>query len=234
MHCVDNAMARCAGVQVATICTVASSMPFFLSDDVLDKIRLHGHFTLRFGMEFLKWFCLVCVPIFFLFGCGLAAYEIYYELSTTGGKGKRLTKLSASLRVPGRVRTKRDIENIHAAIIESEFLKPYPYSKLATICRNCELLELKPHEAVFSEGDTGEHFFVLVKGTVDVYVMEKTSPSVSPRGMRCVNTLHAPGSFGEVALLQVMFRAACLGQQDGSRAPLKRFAGIRQAHCIYH
>jgi hypothetical protein len=209
-------------------------MPFFLSDDVLDKIRLHGHFTLRFGMEFLKWFCLVCVPIFFLFGCGLAAYEIYYELSTTGGKGKRLTKLSASLRVPGRVRTKRDIENIHAAIIESEFLKPYPYSKLATICRNCELLELKPHEAVFSEGDTGEHFFVLVKGTVDVYVMEKTSPSVSPRGTRCVNTLHAPGSFGEVALLQVMFRAACLGQHDGSRAPLKRFAGIRQAHCIYH
>jgi CRP-like cAMP-binding protein len=147
----------------------------------------------------LKWIVLAYVPLFLVFGVGLLSYEIYYKRSLTGGKSKRFKKLVASLEVPGASRTPADVKNIYQAIVESEFLKPYPYSKLATICRACELLELKPHEAVFSEGDFGDHFFVLIKGTVDVYVKERTAP----HKMKCVNTLHDSGSFGELALLQV-------------------------------
>ena len=147
----------------------------------------------------LKWIVLAYVPLFLVFGVGLLSYEIYYKRSLTGGKSKRFKKLVASLEVPGASRTPADVKNIYQAIVESEFLKPYPYSKLATICRACELLELKPHEAVFSEGDSGDHFFVLIKGTVDVYVKERTAP----HKMKCVNTLHDSGSFGELALLQV-------------------------------
>jgi CRP-like cAMP-binding protein len=187
-------------VQVATFLLLASGMPFILGDDIVDQPRFDGHFRLRFGFEVLKWIVLICLPSFFAFGIGLSAYEIYYELSTTSGKGKKFVKLLASLRVPGRFRTLKDIQNIHAAIIASEFLKPYSYSKLVTICRACGLLELQPHEAVFSEGDTGDQFLVLIKGTVDVYVKEKTPPHT----MKCVNTLHDSGSFGELALLQVM------------------------------
>ena len=142
---------------------------------------------------------LVYLPVFVACGFGLWCYEIYYKLHMTSGKGKRFQKLVASLRVPGASRSAADIKSIHVGIVQSEFLKAYPYSKLATICRKCELLELKPQEAVFSEGDSGDHFFVLIKGTVDVYIKEKTPP----HAMKHVNTYHDSGSFGELALLQV-------------------------------
>ena len=140
------------------------------------------------------------LPLFFAVGLGLVLYEIYYELSTTSGKGKRFQTLLASLRVPGARRTVAEVKIIYETIVETDFLKPYPYSKLATICRACELLELKPQETMFSEGDVGNHFFVLIKGTVDVYVKEKTPPYTP----KCVNTHHDRGSFGELALLQVL------------------------------
>ena len=174
-------------------------MPFLLNESALDKPRFDTSFRLRFGFDVLKWIVLAYVPLFLVFGVGLLSYEIYYKRSLTGGKSKRFKKLVASLEVPGASRTPADVKNVYEAIVESEFLKPYPYSKLATICRACELLELKPHEAVFSEGDIGNHFFVLIKGTLDVYVKEKAPP----HAQKCVNTLHDSGSFGELALLQV-------------------------------
>ena len=185
--------------QVATFLLLASGMPYLLTDSTLDKYRFDTPFRLRFGFDVLKWVVLILFPVFLAFGFGLTSYEIFYELSTTGGKGKRFKKLLASLAVPGARRTPGDIKNIHAAIVESEFLKSYAYSQLVTICRTCQLLELQPHEAVFSEGDIGNHFFVLIKGTLDVYVKEKAPP----HAQKCVNTLHDSGSFGELALLQV-------------------------------
>ena len=107
---------------------------------------------------------------------------------------------SASLRVPATLRSTEDIANIHAAIVESEFLQRYSYTQLASLCRACELRELKPGETLFGEGDVGDHFFVLIKGTVDVYIKEKTPPYTP----KCVNTHHDRGSFGELALLQVL------------------------------
>ena len=191
--------ARCATAQVAAVLTLASGMPFLLPDSTLGKLHSDDLFRLRFGFGLLQWIVLIVIPVFLVVGLGLASYEVYYELSTTSGKGKRFQKLVAALRLPGARRTLEDITSIYAAIVTSEFLKPYPYSKLAMICRKCELLELEPHEAVFSEGDAGDRFFVLIKGTVDVYVKEKTPPLTE----KCVNTLREGASFGELALLQV-------------------------------
>ena len=185
-------------MQVAVFLIVASGVPYLLPVASLNLSQFGDPFRLRFGFDVLKWIVLILLPLFLVFGLALVSYEIYHELSTSGGKGKQFRKLLASLRVPGASRSLADIQNIHAAISESEFLKPYPYSKLATICRKCELLELKPQEAVFSEGDTGDYFFVLIKGAVDVYVQGKAPPHT----MKCVNTLHDSGSFGELALLQ--------------------------------
>jgi hypothetical protein len=179
-------------------------MPFFLTESALEKPRFGEYFRLRFGFDILKWLVLIMLPLFFAVGIGLVLYEIYYELSTTSGKGKRFQKLLTALRVcprvPGARRTAADLKLIYETIVETDFLKPYPYSKLATICRACELLELQPQETLFSEGDIGDHFFVLIKGTVDVYIKEKTPPYTP----KCVNTHHDHGSFGELALLQVL------------------------------
>jgi len=192
------------GAQAATFILLASGMPFFLTESALEKPRFGEYFRLRFGFDILKWLVLIMLPLFFAVGIGLVLYEIYYELSTTSGKGKRFQKLLTALRVcprvPGARRTAADLKLIYETIVETDFLKPYPYSKLATICRACELLELKPQETLFSEGEIGDHFFVLIKGTVDVYVKEKTPPYTP----KCVNTHHDRGSFGELALLQVL------------------------------
>ena len=104
---------------------------------------------------------------------------------------------SASLRVPATLRSTEDIANIHAAIVESEFLQRYSYTQLASLCRACELREIKPGETLFGEGDVGDHFFVLIKGAVDVY------KEFLGQGRKCVATLHDSGSFGELALLRV-------------------------------
>jgi hypothetical protein len=211
----------CAGVQVATFLLLASGVPFLLRDSSLDKPRFYTDFRLRFGFDVLKWVVLILLPLFVLFGFGLLSYEVYYQLQMTGGKGKRFQRLLASLRVQSAARTLADIKNIYEAIVESEFLKPYPYSKLVTICRACELLELQPQEAVFSEGDIGNHFFVLIKGTVDVFIKEKAPP----HNKKCVNTLHDSGSFGELALLQVAHPVAhaLAGSASITRAILGRF-----------
>jgi CRP-like cAMP-binding protein len=78
---------------------------------------------------------------------------------------------------------------------------------LVKICRECELRELKPQETLFSEGDVGVHFFVLIKGTVDVYV----------GGKGCINSHHNQGSFGELALLQVM-QSVCFAPATSANA----------------
>lgn len=182
------------GAQVATFLLLASGMPTLLNDSSLDKSRFDTNFRLRFGRDVLKWIVLILLPSFLVCALGLVSYEVYYELSTTGGKGKRFKKLVASLRLAGERRTLADVKTIYETIVETDFLRPYPYTKLVKICRECELRELKPQETLFSEGDVGVHFFVLIKGTVDVYV----------GGKGCINSHHNQGSFGELALLQVM------------------------------
>jgi len=173
-------------------------LPTLLNDSSLDKSRFNTNFRLRFGFDLLKWIVLILLPSFLVCALGLVSYEVYYELSTTGGKGKRFKKLVASLRLAGERRTLADVKTIHEILVETDFLRPYPYSKLAKICRECELRELKPQETLFSQGDVGVHFFVLIKGTVDVYV----------GGKGCINSHHDQASFGELALLQVT-RSVC-------------------------
>ena len=196
---IDGVQAGCVGSQVTTFLTLASGMPFILSASSLDKPHFATNTRLRFGFEVLQWAALVLLPLFLVCGFALASYEIYYEYSRTSGKAKQFQKLLASLRLTGAHRTPADITNIYRAIIESDFLQPYSYSQLVPICRTCELRELKPRETLFSEGDVGHHFYVLIKGTVDVYVAEKAPPHT----MTCINSHHHRGSFGERALLQV-------------------------------
>ena len=79
-------------------------MPTLLNDSSLDKSRFDTNFRLRFGRDLLKWTVLILLPSFLVCALGLVSYEVYYELSTTGGKGKRFKKLVASLRLAGERR----------------------------------------------------------------------------------------------------------------------------------
>jgi hypothetical protein len=154
--------------------------------------------TVHWGYYVIPWLVILLLPCFTIFTIVLAIFELYYEIAT--GKGASFKRLLTSLRLPSQSRADSDIRRIHRAISHSDFLKVYPYSKLCKLCRTCELLELKPEQAVFSEGEAGYHFYVLIKGSVDVYVTDQSPP----HSLKCVNSLHDSGSFGELALIQVI------------------------------
>nr|O42794.1 RecName: Full=cAMP-dependent protein kinase regulatory subunit; Short=PKA regulatory subunit [Colletotrichum trifolii]AAC04356.1 cAMP-dependent protein kinase regulatory subunit [Colletotrichum trifolii] len=62
---------------------------------------------------------------------------------------------------------------------------------------------------VISQGDAGEYFYVVEKGSFDVYVNEKGTLQPGPEGMgEKVGTIQAGGSFGELALMYNAPRAA--------------------------
>jgi hypothetical protein len=153
----------------------------------------------HWGFYALPWVVIVLVPIFFLFSIALAAAEIYLEVSTTFGARKERGQLLSSLRLPSQSRKDADLLRIYELLITSEFLKAYPYAPLSQLGRTCELLELKAHGVLFREGEIGEHFFVLIHGTLDFYVKDKAPP----HRLKCLNTFHDSGSFGDRAVSQV-------------------------------
>ena len=198
---------------------LASGLPLLTATDVT-----------KWGFYVLPWIVIVLVPFFLLFSVVLAVLEVYYDITTTSANGKRFRRLLDSLSLPSECRTPTDIGTILKTISASEFLQAYPYLQLSQLCRTCELLELKSGEAVFREGEVGHHFFVLINGTVDVYVSDKSARSPLQRNysmgpfqrsslpqLKCVNSLHDSGGFGELALLQVsqsFTEPACEGVAD--------------------
>ena len=64
---------------------------------------------------------------------------------------------------------------------------------------------------VITQGDAGDFFYVVEKGTFDIYVNPKGSLQSGPDGMgQNVGTIEAGGSFGELALMYNAPRAATI------------------------
>ena len=62
---------------------------------------------------------------------------------------------------------------------------------------------------VITQGDAGDYFYVVEKGTFDIYVNSKGTVEPGPSGMGVkVNTIGPGGSFGELALMYNAPRAA--------------------------
>jgi hypothetical protein len=149
------------------------------------------------GFHILPWVVAIGLPAFLAVCVVIVTYELYRELTT--GKGKHVTKLVASLRTSGECRSNADVQRIHEVLQRIDVLKSFPYRMLSRLCRNCELLELQSGESLFSEGDDADHFYVLIKGSLDILVKEE----YPPYQLRCINVLNDAGSFGESALLKV-------------------------------
>jgi hypothetical protein len=212
-HGVENVDARDC-LQITCFTVLASGVPFLSASQ--------GTGPKYWGFSILPWAAAILLPLFLLFSIGLAIFELYYEFTTTSGRGRPFRRLLASLRVPGERRTAADVRTIHKALAESEFLQRYPVSMLLRLCRKCELLELKPDEAVFREGEVGHHFYVLIHGTVDVSVADVSDKSSPPR-LKYLNSLHDSGSFGERALTEVRCSltattADCVATMGANRA----------------
>jgi CRP-like cAMP-binding protein len=211
-------------LQITCFVVLASGVPFLSASQ--------GTGPKYWGFYILPWVAAILLPLFLLFSIGLAIFELYYEFTTTSGKGRPFRRLLASLRVPGERRTAADVRTIHKAFAETEFLQRYPVSMLLRLCRKCELLALKPDEAVFREGEVGHHFYVLIHGTVDVSVADVSDKSSPPR-LKCLNSLHDSGSFGERALTEVRCSltataAGCVAAMGANRACRQPWLALAQ------
>lgn len=69
---------------------------------------------------------------------------------------------------------------------------------------------------VISQGDTGDYFYIVEKGTFDIYVHPSGTVQPGPDGMGDkVNSIGSGGSFGELALMYNAPRAATVISTEG-------------------
>lgn len=70
-----------------------------------------------------------------------------------------------------------------------------PMQELDRLVAALDVCELKDHEILFREGDPGEHFYVVVDGTLEVLMAEDTADEL------LLNVLHTGEYFGEMSLI---------------------------------
>ena len=109
----------------------------------------------------------------------------------------------------------------------------------AEITQIMHIIEMRPLQAgdmIFSEGDPGDAWFVLYKGSVDVV-------KDTPHGENKIATLHPPACFGEMSILDGLPRSAAVRAAEDSvalRIPRNDFEGLLDANeliaykLIYH
>jgi putative ABC transport system ATP-binding protein len=96
-----------------------------------------------------------------------------------------------------------DLNDIASLLIEIPMFASIDRSKLKLLAFTSKRLDFEENQAVFYQGDTGGHAYVIIEGQVDV-VLE------SPGGESTVATLGANEVFGEIALLSNMPRTTTI------------------------
>ncbi|OMJ87851.1 hypothetical protein SteCoe_10333 [Stentor coeruleus] len=96
-----------------------------------------------------------------------------------------------------RLKTKKDIELINSALNRHFIFTSLPEENRAMIIDRMRNYALNPKEIVFEQEQTGNTFFIVISGKLDVFVNGKK-----------VNTLKERDSFGELALLHNTPRSA--------------------------
>ena len=98
---------------------------------------------------------------------------------------------------------KVDLNEIARLLIDIPLFSNIDRSKLKLLAFTSERLEFEQNQAVFHQGDTGEHAYVIIEGQVSV-ILE------SAGGDRTVATLGRSEFFGEMALLSKMPRTTTI------------------------
>ncbi|KAF4030968.1 Cyclic nucleotide-binding domain [Phytophthora infestans] len=99
-----------------------------------------------------------------------------------------------------------------------------------TICREMTLLELPPHGVVCYQGDYGDTFYIIISGSVSLFINAKPKPKFAPEDDNNANTLSTDeedvrlkpdqygafikhitdgGTFGELAVMDPTARRSC-------------------------
>ena len=136
---------------------------------------------------------------------------------------EKLTRLKEILAKPSEQRTKKELYDLTDLIVGIKFLEEFRYTdKLIELARHMFLLTFPRKQAIFSEGEPGDCFYIILQGKVTVYVtiVNKESGSIT---LKPVAELKPGDSFGELALLYGGKRAAtCVTGEESSCIVLTR------------
>ncbi|KAI1380634.1 camp-dependent protein kinase regulatory subunit [Hypoxylon crocopeplum] len=139
-----------------------------------------------------------------------AQYNFGRRTSVSAESLKPVADVNDNWTPPSYAKTREQLERLQSAI-EGNFL----FSHLDDE-QNAQILgalQEKPIPAkdikVITQGDAGDYFYVVEKGSFDVYVNASGALQPGPYGMgNKVSTIQAGGSFGELALMYNAPRAA--------------------------
>ena len=84
------------------------------------------------------------------------------------------------------------------------FFTGLPDSELDRLTSEMEVVNLKPGEILFREGDHGEHLYIIVKGDLEVIKAPGTEDEL------ILNTIHEGEYIGEMSLATGEPRTACV------------------------
>ncbi|MDX1696835.1 MAG: cyclic nucleotide-binding domain-containing protein [Thiohalobacterales bacterium] len=107
-------------------------------------------------------------------------------------------------------------------LLETPMFEKLEPSELMEIMHIVEIREYRAGDTVFREGDTGDAWFVLYRGAVDVLKQGAT-------GERKINALEPKSCFGEIAILDGSPRSATIQTTEDSvvfRVPRDAFGEL--------
>lgn len=94
------------------------------------------------------------------------------------------------------------LERIITFLVDAPLFEALDASELSNVVRVMQVQRLRDGQAVFHEGDTGDGWYVLFDGTVEV---TRRTPFGAPRS---ITVLQPPSCFGEMAVLDGSARSA--------------------------
>ena len=112
-----------------------------------------------------------------------------------GGRAKR--RFLYVMRRPPADRTESMLEAIRPFAMSLSFFEEAGSEQTMDLLRRCTLRQYDDHDMVFEQGDPGDHFYIIVAGSVEIFVKLNSRRRNKPHLV-----LHRGDSFGEFALLQ--------------------------------
>lgn len=127
-------------------------------------------------------------------------------------------------------------ERLTTFLLEAPIFDNLEPAEIMQIMHIVEVRPLQAGDVVFNEGDPGDAWFVLYKGSVDIL-------KDTPHGENRIATLTPPACFGEMSILDGLPRSAMVRATEDSvalRIPRSTFEGLLDANeliaykLIYH
>ena len=119
-------------------------------------------------------------------------------------------KFRTLLLIPKKDRTQDQILALETAVCQFPFFKKMKNDLRAELCHSIDFVELQDRHIIFNQGDEGDCFYIVLKGSVEIYIGDMPvvgDKSSNNHNIKPVVTLGPGAQFGELSLIENQPRA---------------------------